>query len=374
MLHGHGGNRMEFARQIGCSPQEIIDMSSNINPLGPPPGLINYLKGHVDAVSAFPEVDAREISRLFADSGRIDPKRVLAGNGTTQIIYSIPQILEVSKALIVGPTYSDYEDACYLQNVTTRFVFAEAVRNFKIDINQIKLHLENVGAVFICNPNNPTGSLIALDALESLCRSYPQTYFIIDESYLPFVEGGDALSLRHLDCGNLIVLSSISKIFAIPGLRIGFMISAAPIIKRFKHFLQPWSVNSLAQLAVRHLMANKEDADAFIEKTQHHIQAERRRFFDTAKDFQNINLFPSTTNFLMAQLPYDLRVEDVMNQLSRHKMMIRNCGNFNGLSSQFIRISLKTEEVNNMLAATLAKMAHTSGGRIRQSKMEIRAS
>ena len=96
------------------------------------------------------------------------------------------------------------------------------------------------------------------------------------------------------------VLSSISKIFAIPGLRIGFVISAAEIIKKFKRFLQPWSVNSLAQLAVRHLTAIENGADAFIEKTQRHIRAERRRFLDAAKDFSDIHLFPSTTNFMLA--------------------------------------------------------------------------
>ena len=374
MLHGHGGNRMELARQLGCSPQEIIDLSSNINPLGPPPGLIQYLKDHVDAVSSFPEVDSKRINERFAEFYGIDSMRVLAGNGTTQIIYSIPQVLEVKKALIVGPTYSDYEDACHLQNVKTSFVYAEAFADFQVDLNQIKMHLEHVDAVFICNPNNPTGSLIASDELESLCRSYPETVFIIDESYLPFVTGGDALSLRDLDFGNLIVLSSISKIFAIPGLRIGFMISAAHMIKRFKRFLQPWSVNSLAQLAVRHLMTNKDDTDAFIEKSQHHIRVERRRFLSAAQDFSNVHLFASTTNFLMAQLPDDLGAEDVMNRLYRNKVMIRNCGNFNGLSSQFIRVSLKTSEVNNLLIARLAEIDRDTDGRIRQPKMEIRAS
>lgn len=373
MLHGHGGNSMELARELGCSRQEIIDMSSNINPLGPPPGLIRYLKHHIDAVGSFPEVDGREISARFAESCRIDPKRVLAGNGTTQIIYSIPQALDIRRALIVGPTYSDYADACHLHNVKTTFAFAEASKKFQIDINQIKTQLDKVNAVFICNPNNPTGSLISPHELKYLCRSYPGIYFIIDESYLPFVPGGEALSLRKLDSGNLLVLSSISKIFAIPGLRIGFVISAAEIIKKFQRFLQPWSVNSLAQLAVRKLTAIENGADVFIQKTQRHIQAERRRFLDAAKDFSDIQLFPSTTNFILAGLPYGLQAEDVINQLAQDKILIRNCHNFNGLSNQFIRISLKTPEANNMLAAKLSKMARTRGDRIWKSKMEISA-
>jgi threonine-phosphate decarboxylase len=369
MLRGHGGNSIDLARQLGCAPEEIIDMSSNINPLD----LISYLKDHIEAVGSFPEVDGREISERFADSCRIDPKRVLAGNGTTQIIYALPQALGIQKALIAGPTYSDYADACHLHNVKTAFAFAEASKDFQTDINQIKTRLDKVDAVFICNPNNPTGSLIPPDALESLCRSYPETVFIIDESYLPFVPGGEALSLRRLEYGNLIVLSSISKIFAIPGLRIGFVISAANIIKKFNRFLQPWSVNSLAQLAVRYLMAHKDDADVFIEKTRRHIRAERRRFLDAAKEFSDIHLFPSTTNFMLAQLPYALQAEEVINRLSRDKILIRNCGNFNGLSNRFVRVSLKTTEINNMLAAKLAKIARNTGGRMRPPEIKVRA-
>ena len=372
MLRGHGGNSIELARQLGCSAQEIIDMSSNINPLGPPPGLIRYLKHHIDAVGSFPEVDGREISARFAESCRIDPKRVLAGNGTTQIIYSIPQALEIRRALIVGPTYSDYADACHLHNVETTFAFAEASKNFEADISQMKTQLDQVDAVFICNPNNPTGSLIPPDELKSLCRSYPETVFIIDESYLPFVPDGDALSLRKLDSGNLMVLSSISKVFAIPGLRIGFVISAAEIIKKFRRFLQPWSVNSLAQLAVRHLMANKDEVDAFIEKTQRHIQAERRRFLDAARDFSDIQLFASTTNFILAGLPYGLQAEDVINQLARDKILIRNCHNFNGLSNRYVRISLKTPETNHLLAEKLSAMVRKTTVEPKKPNAKIR--
>jgi threonine-phosphate decarboxylase len=357
MLHGHGGNRTELAQRLGCAPQEIIDMSSNINPLGPPPGLIGYLIDLIDAVGAFPEVDSREITARYAHYCGIDPARILAGNGTTQFIYTLPRALGIKKALIVGPTYSDYADACQLDRVKTTFVIAEQSQNFQPNLDQIKRHLPEMDGVFICNPNNPTGSLIPADDLKALCRSNSDKIFIIDESYLPFIPGGEAASLRRSDFGNLIVLSSISKIFAVPGLRIGFVISTAEGIDRLKAFLQPWSVNSLAQLAVAYLMKNKDATAAFIENTQHYILNEKRRFFDSAGQFPDIQLFPSTTNFFLAGLPDGLPAPEIINRLARDKFLIRNCHNFKGLSSRFVRISLKTPEANQRLAEKFCKIS-----------------
>jgi threonine-phosphate decarboxylase len=374
MLRGHGGNSIELARKLGCSKHEIIDMSSNVNPLGPPPGLLNYLKDHINAVSTFPEVDGRQITELFTDGYDIDSERALAGNGTTQFIYSIPQALAVKRALIVGPTYSDYADACHLHNVQTKFATAEESKNFRPDINQIKAHIDHVDIVFICNPNNPTGSLISSHALKLLCRTYPQTVFVIDESYLPFVHDGDTESLRQINPGNLIVLISISKIFAIPGLRIGYIVSSAEIIQKFKRLLQPWSVNSLAQLAVRYLTANKDDADTFIEKTQRYILAERIRFFEASQNFAKLNLYPSTTNFILTRLPDGFDAAGVSAQLAQNKILVRNCHNFNGLSNKFFRISLKTSEANSKLAEKLSQLIPRTANRSRPSETRIRVS
>ncbi|MGD8262442.1 MAG: aminotransferase class I/II-fold pyridoxal phosphate-dependent enzyme, partial [Desulfobacterales bacterium] len=115
MIGGHGGNIYDMARRLGCLTTDIIDMSSNMNPLGPPPGLLDYLADNIlTATTQLPEVDSSEMTENFAAYLGVDAHRLLAGNGTTQFIYSIPRVLETRKALIVGPTYSDYVDACNL--------------------------------------------------------------------------------------------------------------------------------------------------------------------------------------------------------------------------------------------------------------------
>ncbi len=362
MLKGHGGNSIELARQLGCPPQEIIDMSSNINPLGPPPGLIKYLRDQIDAIGKFPEVDSREITAQFADQCRIDFDRVLAGNGTTQFIYALPQALGIKSALIAGPTYSDYADACQLNNVKTTFVIAEESQNFQPDLEEIKKNLGVVDSVFICNPNNPTGSLIPADDLKALCQAHPDTIFIIDESYLSFIQGAEEKSIRRQDLSNLIVLVSISKIFAIPGLRIGFVVSSVERMKQLRRFLQPWSVNSLAQLASGYLMIQKDEVDAFIKKTNQLIIAERNRFVAALEDIPDIILYPSATNFLVARLQNRLNAAEVCSRLAGHKILVRNCDNFYGLTNRHIRISLKLPEHNLMLTQNLLHIAQQSEG------------
>ena len=212
MLGGHGGNIYEMARLLGCAPSEIIDMSSNVNPLGPPTGLVDFLKKNIDAATCLPEVDSREITNHFAQHFDLDPDRLLAGNGTTQFIYMIPHVLETRGALILGPTFTDYADTCRMHNVLPAIMMADESDDFRPDISRLEQKIDGKDTVFICNPNNPTGSLIPINELEWLCSSHPGTNFIIDESYLPFVNLGEKVSMIHSGLTNVVVLISISNI------------------------------------------------------------------------------------------------------------------------------------------------------------------
>lgn len=353
MINGHGGNIYAMAQRLGCTPFEIIDMSSNVNPLGPPPGLVSFLKEHINEITALPEVNAKRIVNDFARRFHVNPDLVLAGNGTTQFIYAIPKALETKRALILGPTYADYADACIMHKVDFAYFFSEEPDSFKPDIDRINHQIKGFDTVFICNPNNPTGTLIPASELEMICRTHSKTHFIIDESYLPFVADGDKKSLINSEMANVIVLNSMSKIFRIPGLRIGFLVSSQNIIEKLIRYLLPWNVNSLAQAAVLFLMSQNEETDAFIKKTRSYIENEKKLFAEKLEDAQYIKLFPSTTSFFLARLFGSLKADAVCTHLSRDRILIRNCTNFKGLSDSFVRISLKTRDINYMLAEKL---------------------
>ncbi len=357
MLNGHGGNIYDIAHRLGCAPSEIIDMSSNVNPLGPPPGLVNFLKENLNAITALPEVDSNLLVLSFADRYCVDPATVLAGNGSTQFIYTIPLALATKRALIIGPTYADYADACRMHNIPCEYLIAQESQGFKADINLIKKQVKGFDTVFICNPNNPTGAFYTAAEMESLCRAFPDTYFVIDESYLPFVSSGDHESMIGSSLSNVIILNSMSKIFRISGLRIGFIIASENVIETLTRYSLPWNVNALAQLAVHYLMENKAEVNAFIDRTHELIEREKKRFTEKLSDVTGIKLFASTTSFMLAKLVNRHTADAICQTLLDERILIRNCSNFKGLSNCFIRISLKNSQTNLMLAEKLLNMS-----------------
>lgn len=357
MIGGHGGNIYELARRLGCDPAEILDLSSNVNPLGPPVGLCDHLAQHIAAVSALPEVDNQGIIRCYAERLGISADRVIAGNGTTQFIYSIPAVLKLKKALIVGPTYSDYADACRLQDVACEFILGREPDGFRPDLGRIEQAAAGADALFICNPNNPTGALIPGDQLKRLCLRLPQVRFIVDESYLPFVAQGQSHSLVRSGIDNLVVLLSISKIYRIPGLRVGFLVAAPATIAAFARGMWPWNVNRLGQAAVQFLCEAGAKLEAFEAESRAYLADERRRFAQRLGHIPGLKVYPSPTSFFLVLLPEGLSASAVGAALAEERILIRGCSNFQGLSDRFIRISPKDPEANRRVAERLADLA-----------------
>lgn len=355
MLIGHGGNIHEVARKFGFAIEEIIDLSSNLNPLGPPPGLLAYVSEHMDAITALPEVDAGHLIRQMARKMDMDPGRFAAAGGTTQFIYALPRVLGLRNALIVGPTYADYADACALAQCRTDYLMCTADDHFNPDLHRLASLAPQYQAVFICNPNNPTGAHIPVARVAELCRNAPDTLFIVDESYLPFHENATAESCIPLQMPNVVILNSMSKIYRIPGLRIGFMIAAPNIIKQIRPHILPWSVNSLACAAMDFIMDNDARLVEFTETARQYIKTAKSRFLELFKTVNAIKLFIGEGPFILARLAPNLTAAQICEELARQRLLIRNCDNFTGLTRQDIRFSFKSLEINDKLAETLIR-------------------
>ena len=351
MIIGHGGNIQDLAKKEGCAVDDIIDMSSNLNPLGPPETIEKVICDNLIKIRSLPEPDALTMRKGFAHFHRIEDNQVVAGNGTTWFIYTIPKALGSKKVLICGPTYSDYKDACLMHKIDFHHCTAKAKNSFNLDIDEISGMAKKADTVFICNPNNPTGSLVLREQLEYLIKKYENTIFIIDESYLPFVDQADQYSLvTKTGYKNLIVLSSMSKIFRIPGLRTGFLSGTKGLCEKIMAYYQPWSVNALAQAVIKHIFDYPEKIEPFYRKTRAYIKEEKKVFLEHLKGIQGINLFETNTYFILACLTSNLKSKDFCEKIGHDKILIRDCSNFLGLSDQYVRFSLKERQINERLA------------------------
>lgn len=351
MILGHGGNVYALAKTLGCPPGKILDLSSNINPFGPMPELVAHLHEALPAVSALPEADAGSVSLAAAARFGINPKGVLAGNGTTAFIYALPGILDTRKALIVGPTYADYTDACIRHGVRVHYLLSRAPASFAPNVKRIQALASRCDTVFICNPNNPTGVLIPKKTLESIVSACPKTRFIIDESYLDFVREGETQSLIPFDAPNRIVLYSFSKMFTIPGLRTGLMVFPPALRNAVFHAQVPWSVNTLAQKVLLFLLARPEMCRDFIRMSLDGLEKEKARFLKAFASVEGIRFFPSRTAFVLGRLTRPCNAAGLWRHMAQHGILIRNCTNFKGLSDRYVRISIKKRVCNQTCAA-----------------------
>lgn len=356
MITGHGGNIYDLAEKNNCRPDQIIDMSSNLNPLGPPPGLFEFLIKNIFVVKTLPDAGATILAERFQKTHGIDKGRVIAGNGTTEFIYSIPKALNIKKALILGPTYSDYEDACLMNRTDCSILTAEASNRFHHDPDRIACKAEKADMVFICNPNNPTGTLISSETLRKICLSLPNTLFVIDESYLPFISSSKSETMINANCKNVIVLSSMSKIFSIPGLRTGFLKAPVKITEKCRKYQLPWSVNSLAQTASKYILQQQKEMDKFIDTSRQFIETERDHFLERLKGIPCFSFFPGQVPFILIKLSGGLTADTIIGKLSKDNILIRNCKNFKGLTDNYIRISLKDKHANQQLAEKLLNL------------------
>lgn len=363
MIGGHGGNIYQLAQRLGCRPADISDMSANVNPLGPMPALMAHLGESLSAVAALPEVDAGVMIEAFARFHDIDPKQVMAGNGTTELIYRIPRAVGAKKALIVGPTYSDYRDACAMNTVACEHLLSREENDFAPDMQAVAGRAAAADLVFLCNPNNPTGALVAREAIEALCRALPDTVFVIDESYLPFAPQPARRTLIHSKLANVMVLNSMSKAFRIPGLRIGFVKAPAPLMDKLAAFSLPWSVNSLAQAAVGWLMTRPDEVLPFLAATRTLLDAEKAAMQARIRAQTDMRCFPSAASFVLMRLPPRLDAATAWQYMAERRILIRDCSNFTGLSAAFIRISLKSESENRRAADLLVQLCRERTGK-----------
>jgi cobyric acid synthase CobQ/L-threonine-O-3-phosphate decarboxylase len=346
MMAPHGGNIRKIAQAAGRAPEAIRDFSASINPLGPPESLRRVISKSVSSLVHYPDPDCTELISTFAKRFDLTAEEVLAGNGSTELLHLLPRVIRAQRAVIPVPSYADYASAARLCGLLVENVQLSEEKGFAPDLQALAGILRDHDLVLLGQPNNPTGCLCDPEDLRQLAASFPRVTFVVDESFLPFVD--EAKSLMRNRPANVIVLMSLTKFYAIPGLRLGLAVADSSIIARLKNILPPWSVNTLAQSAGVAALRERD----YAERSRNFVGTERLWFQKELADIPGLTVHPGCANFLLGRIDRpDMDAPKLAEALLTSGIAIRVCGNFDGLDNRYFRGAVRTREDNERLIA-----------------------
>ncbi|MCQ9207680.1 MAG: threonine-phosphate decarboxylase CobD [Omnitrophica bacterium] len=339
----HGGNiyGLEKNRRKG-----VIDFSANINPLGLPLRVKRAVCENFNRILHYPDPEAKGITRAISKYWKINEENILVGNGSIELIYLITSCFKPKTTLIPAPTFSEYERAARTVKSKVKILRLKESEAFNCNI----LGIGNSDMFFLCNPNNPTGNLLIKTG--RLIDKFPAKLCVIDEAFMDFLPDQKEHTLipRAVKSKKIAVLRTLTKFFALPGLRIGYLVAHKEIISKLRECQPPWSVNSLAQLAGRMILADR----GYIRKTCEFIVNERNFLFKQITKIEGLTLYPSFTNFILIKIENNSLTSTLLvKKLIQKSLLVRDCVNFKGLGNKFIRIAVRTRKENIRLLKAL---------------------
>ncbi|MDR2387602.1 MAG: aminotransferase class I/II-fold pyridoxal phosphate-dependent enzyme [Deltaproteobacteria bacterium] len=363
----HGGGVLEAAQALNKPIEEIIDFSANINPLGLPDGLKEVIGFSIDSIVHYPEIKAQTLRKKIAEKIHLPANSILVEAGSTPLIYMLARHLGTNKNCVIAPAFSEYATAFeILGRGPVHYHVLQEKDDFVLSPQDLeKIVSDHYDLVILANPANPTGRRVdQLTLIELLKQSHEKGfYLVLDEAFMDFCDGHWTCEHLTKKYPYLIVLKSLTKLFAIPGLRLGYMVSGnSQVINTFEDGLEPWSVNTLAQKAGLYLL----DQSQYVQKTPKNTRELRKYLTNSLSAF--FDFFPSDCNFVMARLknsPKAPRMEPPKNkkELQERKLhkktvidylyaqgiLIRDLDGMKGLDDGFVRLAVRPmAEVNSL--------------------------
>jgi len=352
----HGGDIYQIARESGITPDDIIDFSANINPLGYSARAKNFFADIENLVINYPDREAGDFIDALSAHHDFPGDNFLAGSGATEFVHFFPTIIRPKSVLVVAPTFTEYEYS-YQRAKGVVFYFNTVEKdNFVLQKKQLLDELKRgYSALYICNPANPTGALIPLETMEEIvnyaCKK--GTNVIIDETYMDIAEKHSMKKLtKNFD--NFFILRSMSNFFALPGLRCGYLISHAKNIEKIRKKQMPWTMNSVAQRAAVESLSD----NAYIQKSIKYITEARPVLFSELKSISSLTVFKSNVNYLLLKLQPSARIDalELYEKLLAKGLLVRTCEDFEGLDEMFFRVAVKKKNENKKLVTELKKI------------------
>ncbi|MDY6863861.1 MAG: threonine-phosphate decarboxylase CobD [Thermodesulfobacteriota bacterium] len=353
----HGGNLVKASLKYKIEKDKIVDFSANINPLGLSPRAREVLLNSIDLAIYYPDPDCNSLVSEIAAYLGIDRENIMVGNGSCDLIHLVSRTCHPQKALILLPSFSEYEYAVKISGGKCRFLTLLQDNSFLWKPETILKHLNGVNMVFICNPNNPTGSIISKEAILFIVDACEKKDIrvVIDEAFIDFIDNYDDFTLigEAVSMENILILRSLTKFFGLAGLRVGYLVGERQIIKKISRYRVPWAVNTMGQIAAKEALRDKK----FIEGTRDYIGKERNYLWDKLKKIEGIVPYPATANFIFCRISdRNINSSLLTEKLGCQGILIRDCETFRGLNNRFIRVAVKKREDNLKLISALNKI------------------
>ena len=335
MIYGHGDDGY-------CTDVNIVaDFSTNVWYGAESEPLVRFLQKRIPMILHYPEPNADSFAAAVAEFHGVGEDSILVGNGETELLYMIAQAFRGAESIIFVPSYSEYADACELHGHKVHYMHYGT-----------ELSADNGELVIIGNPNNPNGKLISREQIVATLEASPNRVLVVDEAFIDFTIGDNSVVDLTSEYENLIVVRSMTNKFAIPGLRLGYMVASPELIEKVGHFAYPWRVNSLAIEAGKFLLQRKDTLSGslptIMQRTEN-LQAAILRI-------KGYEPKVSDTTFFLVKCAFD--VEDLkLWLLENYGILIRSCSNFKGLSNHYFRLNTLNEKRNAMLVEALEEYA-----------------
>ncbi|WP_312475320.1 threonine-phosphate decarboxylase CobD [Neobacillus sp.] len=351
----HGSNPQYLYEAMGLSlPKHYNDFSANINPLGPPPILKEKWMEFYQEIFVYPDPYAIQLKKRIENLEQVPVDSILIGNGGAELITLVARMLAGKRVLLVQPTFSEYEKSCQANKCEVLY-HQLCEPHFELNLDELRAKLGHVDAMFLCNPNNPTGIQYPSSTILSLieeCEMH-NCLVILDEAFFDFLIEYDSFIPYINKFSNLIIIRSLTKMFAIPGIRLGYLVAQPDTILMLSQLQSHWSINTIALRAGELCLEN----ESFIKGTQEYINNERKRIFDFFKQKEFV-VSSSKVNFYLLRDPFLHDQYKLFEFLLHNAIVPRHTFNFPGLEGRWLRFAIKGSEENNHLMEVLAEWRH----------------
>ncbi|MCM3145869.1 threonine-phosphate decarboxylase CobD [Brevibacillus sp. MER 51] len=358
--YGHGGDLLTAAQRFGREPGQFLDYSANINPLGMPASVREMLLASLAAVAHYPDPGHRVFRRALARRLQVPEEWLLPANGAAEAMALAILGLSPQTVGVVYPCFSEYAQLSEQYGARVIGCFGKEANGYKPDPAELYTLFTQCDLVFVGSPNNPTGILYQPDELRQMAEwtKETNTWLIVDEAFLDFVEEERqytlATQLEHFP--RVILMRSMTKMYAIPGLRLGYAIAHPDVIAKMRQKQVSWSVNALALLAGELCLQEQ----GYEGQTRRLIKVERAYLTDSIRSELGWQVWPSEANFLLLRSPEGLSAEQLQARLGKKGVLIRNCAMYPGLTAHDVRIAVRGREENERLMEALRE-AHAEG-------------